>query len=192
MSGQMTSETTRILQAVGRGDEDAVDRLLPLVYEQLRALAGNYFRAEPSDHTLQPTALVHEVFVRMVGGTEVAWNDRAHFFALAATAMRRILADHARRRRAAKRGGDWHRVTLDAAVTPPTEPQIDAVALDSVLSRLAELDERKHRVVEMRFFGGLTIEEVAAVLGVSTTTVEGDWRVARAWLKAELERELER
>ena len=172
------NETTQMLRAVAAGDRSSADQLLSIVYDELRALAGRYFRGEPKDHTLQPTALVHEVFVRMVDGTPVQWNDRAHFFALAATAMRRTLADHARKRGAVKRGGDWQRVMLDDVAPPPAERQIDVVALDQALSRLAQFDERKHRVVEMRFFAGLTVDEVASVMGVSKTTVETDWRGA--------------
>jgi len=189
MTSELRNETTQILRAIAGGDRSSVDRLLPIVYDQLRALAGHYFRGEAHDHTLQPTALVHEAFVRMVNGPGVAWNDRAHFFALAATAMRRILADHARKRRAAKRGGDWQRIDLDAAVTPPTQRPIDIIALDDALTKLQEMDARKHSVVEMRFFAGMTVEEVARVLDVSITTVESDWRAARAWLRAQLERE---
>jgi len=182
------SQTTKILLAVSQGESGAAQQLLPLVYEELRVLASSYFRAEPSDHTLQPTALVHEAFVRLVDAAAVQWQDKAHFFALAAVAMRRILTDHARARRTAKRGGGWHRITLDGAVTPPTEAALDTVALDDALTKLAGLDERKHRIVELRFFGGLTVEEVSAVLGVSKTTVESEWRASRAWLEAELGR----
>jgi len=189
MTNAARNETTRILRAIAEGDHSSADRLLPIVYDELRALAGRYFRGESHDHTLQPTALVHEAFVRLVDGPGVAWNDRSHFFALAATAMRRILTDHARKRRTAKRGGGWRRVDLDATVTPPTQRPLDVVALDDALTQLAEFDGRKHRVVEMRFFAGMSVEDVAHVLGVSTTTVESDWRAARAWLRAELERE---
>lgn len=182
-------DATQVLTELGRGDASAAQRLLPLVYDELRALAGGYLRRQPANHTLQPTALVHEAFVRLVDQTSVEWNDRAHFFAVAATAMRQILTDHARRRRAAKRGGNLQRVTLDAAVTPRAEAQIDLVALDDALSQLVALDERKHRVVVMRFFGGLAVEDVARVLGVSKTTVESDWRAARAWLSVRLTEE---
>ncbi len=182
------AETTQLLRAVSAGEPAAVDRLLPVVYEHLRAMAGNYFRGEPGDHTLQPTALVHEAYVRLVRADSLAWKDRAHFMALAANAMRRILADHARARSAAKRGGGWDRVSLDEAVNPPGDSFVDVVVLDAVLKELADLDERKHRIVELRFFGGLTVEEIAAVIDVSKTTVETEWRTARAWLKSELER----
>lgn len=183
------NEPTQLLQAFGRGDPQAAEKLLPLVYEELRSLAAGFFRRERPDHTLEPTALVHEAFMRLVDQTAIAWKDRTHFFAVAATAMRHILTDHARRRNAAKRGGDWERITLDAAVTPPTESSIDVVALDTALTKLAALDERKHRIVELRFFGGLTVDEVARVLDVSRTTVESDWRGAKAWLSLELSKE---
>ncbi len=182
-------DATQLLHAFGRGEPEAAERLLPLVYEELRSLAAGYFRQERPDHTLEPTALVHEAFMRLVDQTAVAWKDRTHFFAVAATAMRHILTDHARKRNAAKRGGNWDRITLDDAVTPPVESSIDIVALDNALTKLAALDIRKHRVVELRFFGGLTVDDVAQVLDVSRTTVEGDWRGAKAWLSLELSKE---
>lgn len=188
MSESPQPDATQALQAISEGDRSATDQLLPIVYKELRALAGSYFRSERPGHTLQPTALVHEAFVRLIGVSDVQVTDRAHFFALAATAMRRILADHARRRGAAKRGGQFDRAALDPTVTPPTrsETDFDVESLDQALTRLAKIDERKHRVVEMRFFAGLSVEEVAQVLGVSKGTIEGDWRAARAWLKAQL------
>lgn len=186
MAEPMHSEATRVLAELREGDASAAERLLPLVYDQLRAVAGSYFRRQSADHTLQPTALVHEAFVRLIDQADAAWTDRAHFFAVAATAMRQILTDHARRRRSLKRGGDRARLTLDAAVEPVTHREIDLIALDEALTRLAALDERKHRVVELRYFGGLTVEEVARVINVSKTTVENEWRAARAWLNVEL------
>jgi RNA polymerase sigma factor (TIGR02999 family) len=135
---------------------------------------------------LQPTALVHEAYVKLVGHTPPEWNNRTHFLAVAARAMRQILADHARRKRADKRGGGNVRVTLDASITPPAERDKDLIALDDALTRLLEVDVRKHRVVELRFFGGLTMDEIADVVGISKTTIESDWRTARAWLKAKL------
>ena|SRR5215510_2374061 len=185
-------EATLVLAELGQGDDSAAERLLPLVYAELRALAGSYFRRQRADHTLQPTALVHEAFVRLIDQTNAQWKDRAHFFAIAATAMRQILTDHARRHNADKRGGEWQKVSLDAAAAAPQDGEqgeIDIVALDEVLTRLQALDARKHRIVELRFFGGLSVEEVANVIGVSKTTVEGDWRSARAWLSAELSNE---
>ena len=178
-----------MLSALRDGDGDAANQLLPLVYDRLRALAGSYFRLERPNHTLEPTALVHEAYVRLVDQSGVEWENRAHFCAIAATAMRRILIDHARSRRAAKRGGgDRHAVTLDAAVSPLADQSVDAIALDEVLEKLESLDPRQYRIVELRFFGGLTVEEVADFLDVSRSTVEAEWRMARAWLSAELGR----
>src|SRR5262249_39597686 len=159
------------------------ERLLPVVYAELRALAGAYFRAQPIDHTLQPTALVHDAYIRMINQTSPHWNGRSHFMAVAATAMRQILTDHARRKKADKRGGEWEKVGLDVAIAresgTPNE-DLDIVALDEALQKLRLLDDRKHRIVELRFFGGLSVDDVANVLGVSKTTVESDWRAARA------------
>jgi RNA polymerase sigma factor (TIGR02999 family) len=161
--------------------------LLPLVYEQLRALANSHFRGRPAGQTLQPTALVHEAYLKMVNQTGAAWKNRAHFFAVAATAMRQILQDRARRRRAAKRGGgDGQRLTLDGLQTPSGQSIIDMVALDDALTQLAELDPRQARIVELRFFGGLTNDEVAEVLNLSTRMIEKEWRKTRAWLSAQL------
>lgn len=159
---------------------------MPLVYAELRGLAGSFFRKQQPDQTLQPTALVHEAFLRLVDQTNVEWTSRAHFLAVAALAMRQILADHARRRGAAKRGGEWGRMSLDQAVAPDGGSEIDIERLDAVLSKLEALDDRRHRVVVLRFFGGLTVGEVSKVMGVSTSTVEGDWRSARAWMSMEL------
>ena len=186
MNPRSAADVSTVLGELAGGDVSAAERLLPLVYEELRALAGSYFRGQSPNQTLQPTALVHEAYLRMVDQTHAAWKDRAHFFAIAAMAMRQILADHARRRNADKRGGGWGRVTLDAAVTPPGEPEMDLEKLDAALSRLETLDARRHRVVVLRFFGGLSVEEVAQVLDVSKTTAEGDWRSAKAWLSREL------
>ena len=181
-------EVTRILQAAGDGDTAAARRLFPLVYDELRALAGSLFQNQGPNHTLQPTALVHDAYMRMVGQPEGAWKDRAHFLAVAAQAMRQILIDHARRKKAEKRGSGWDRVTLDEAVALDGERTLDVLALDEAMTRLSGLDERKARVVELRFFGGLTNEEVASVLDVSRATVADDWTVARAWLRGELSR----
>lgn len=179
-------ETTRLLHALDARDPSAAEQLFALVYEQLHALARNYFRKQPRDHTLQPTALVNEAFLRLVDQTCVEWQGRAHFLAVAARAMRQILIDHARRRRCAKRGGDLCRVTVDQAVTPITEYAPDVLDLDEALQRLATLDERQSRIVELRFFGGLTVDEAAHVLGISKSTAESEWRMARAWLRREL------
>ncbi|MCI0364714.1 MAG: sigma-70 family RNA polymerase sigma factor, partial [Phycisphaerales bacterium] len=181
-------EATLVLAELGQGDESAAGRLLPLVYAELRALAGSHFRHQRADHTLQPTALVHEAFVRLIDQTNAQWNDRAHFFAVAATAMRQILTDHARRFNAEKRGGEWRKVSLDDAAAAPQRSnsniEIDIVALDQALNQLQVLDPRKHQIVELRFFGGLSVEDVASLIGVSKTTVESDWRAARAWLNS--------
>jgi RNA polymerase sigma factor (TIGR02999 family) len=159
---------------------------MPLVYEQLRALAASQFRELKAGQTLQPTALVHEAFLRMVGSGR-DWRDRAHFCATCAMAMRQILADHARRRRAAKRGGGWKRLTLSGVIDDRAAgAEVDVEALDQALDRLSLRNERQAQLVIYRFFGGLNMEEAASALGVSLTTVEKDWRVARAWLRAEL------
>jgi len=178
-------ESSDLLAALNRGDPAAAEQLLPLVYNQLRALAGGYFRDQPPQ-TLEPTALVHEAFVRLIDGSGKGWADENHFLAVAALAMRQILSDHARRRRAAKRGGGWGRVTLGAAAGGAPSREVDLADLDDALTALAELDERHARIVQMRFLGGMTTEQVASVLGVSRTTVDNDWRVARAWLNARL------
>lgn len=186
VSDSPTQQATIVLSELTRGDSSAAERLLPLVYAELRSLAGSYFRAQPADHTLQPTALVHEAFIRLIDQTSVEWNDRAHFFAVAATAMRQILTDHARRSKALKRGGDRERVSLENAPTPAEKGEVDLVALDEILTKLEGFDPRKHRILELRFFGGLSVEEVARILEVSKTTVENEWRAARAWLNYEL------
>ena len=179
-------ETTRLLGAIGQGDSDAAARLLPVVYEELRALAGSYFRRQPDNHTLQPTALVHEAYLKMINQTAAHWNDRAHFFAVAAKAMRQILVNHAHARNAEKRGGGKTRIVLNEELAPNNERDFDPIALDEALKKLSALDERKASVVELRFFSGLSMDEVCHVLNVSKTTVEADWRLARAWLSKEL------
>jgi RNA polymerase sigma factor (TIGR02999 family) len=180
---------TRELLLWASGDRAAAQRLLPLVYQELRGLAGAMFRERRPDPTLQPTALVHEAFVRLIESERVDTRDRMHFRAVAASAMRQILADHARRRRALKRGGGAARVTWaePPASTASGEPTaVDLVQLDDALERLAALDERQHRIVELRFFAGLEVDEVATVLEVSKSTVEREWRAARAWLGVRL------
>lgn len=181
-------EATRTLEQLGAGDVSAAERLLPIVYEELRALASGYFRMQSPDHTLQPTALVHEAFARLIRAENAPWQNRAHFMAVAATAMRQILTDHARRAAAEKRGANWAQISLDKAIAPDIHGELDLVALAEVLDKLLKLDSRKHRVVELRFFGGLTVQESAEVLGVSIATVEADWRFARAWMGVELSR----
>lgn len=181
-----SQNATELLAHLGQGDESAAQRLMPMVYAELRTMAGSFFRSQKPNQTLQPTALVHEAFLRLVDQSNVQWANRAHFLAVASLAMRQILADHARRRGAAKRGGDWARLSLDHAVANGAEAEVDIEQLDAVLTKLEALDDRRHRVVLLRFFGGLTVEEAARVMGVSTSTVEGDWRSARAWLSMEL------
>jgi len=171
---------TRLLKAWEAGDVEARDALIPLVYRELRQRAAAYLRRERLDHTLQPTALVHEAFVRLVGQNRVAWQSRAHFFGVAAQMMRRILVDHARDRQRAKRQG--FKVALDETVATTEPPHAEVLALDHALDELARLDARQGQIVELRYFGGLSEEEVAAVLSVSRATVTREWQTARAWL----------
>jgi RNA polymerase sigma-70 factor (ECF subfamily) len=181
-------QITALLQAWRQGDAEALAALTPLVHAELRALARSYMRRERRDHSLQPTGLVNECYLRLVDTRDVEWQNRAHFFALSARLMRRILVDFARGRQYAKRGGDAAHVTLgpNDEQVPATEPGRDLVALDDALSALATIDERKSRVVELRFFGGLSSDEIAAALGVSAKTVKRDWQVAKLWLLREL------
>jgi RNA polymerase sigma factor (TIGR02999 family) len=178
---------TRLLLAWSGGDAAAIDELMPLIYAELRRLAQRQMQRERLGHTLQPTALVHEAYLRLIDQRQVHWQNRAQFFAVAAQVMRRIVVDYARRRRRAKRGGGATHLSLDeaAVITPVLAPQV--LELDEALGRLTALDERKGRVVEMRYFGGLSVEEVAAVVGVSENTVISDWALAKAWLRRELE-----
>jgi RNA polymerase sigma factor (TIGR02999 family) len=180
------AEVTGLLLEWGRGDEAALERLIPLVYQELHRIARRCMAGERVGHSLQATALVNEAFVRLVDGKAVPWNDRAHFLAVSARVMRRILVDHARARKYDKRGGRLARVSFDEALMITNARPPDFIALDEALEALATFDERKSRVVEMRFFGGLSVEETATVLNVSPATVMGDWRFAKAWLKREL------
>jgi RNA polymerase sigma-70 factor (ECF subfamily) len=182
-------DATELLTRTGAGDEAAAAELWPLVYAELRSLAAKYLRAERRDHTLDPTGLVHEAYVRLVDQSRALWKDRPHFFRAAAQAMRRILVDHARARGADKRRGGRRQVALHETVKLSSAPALDVLALDELLGQLASLHERHAQVVELRFFSGLTIAETAAALGVSTTTVEEDWAVARAWLRRRLQDE---
>ncbi len=179
-------EVTELLKESARGDRAALDQLLPLVYNELRGIADRYLRRERPDHTLQTTALINEVYLRFAGQKGVRWQDRAHFFAAAATLMRRVLIDHARGSRYLKRGGGARKVALEEAAVLSPERASDLVALDEALGRLAAVDARKARVVELRYFGGLSVEEAAEVLGVSQVTVMRDWALARAWLRREM------
>jgi RNA polymerase sigma factor (TIGR02999 family) len=179
---------TEWLVAWSAGDESALQRLVPVVHAELRRIARREMRRERPEHTLQTTALVNEVYLRFVDMCAVDWTDRAHFFAMSARLMRRILVDHARSRRYQKRGGGARVVSFDEEVTIPAAPGTDLVALDDALQALAAIDRRKSEVVELRFFGGLSVEETAVALGISTSTVLRDWRLARSWLFNELDR----
>jgi len=181
-----TQEVTGMLVAWSNGDESALEKLIPLVHEELHRLAHRYMNRERPGHMLQTTALVNEAFLRLVDSSHVRWQNRAHFFAVSAQLMRRILVDFARSRNYKKRGGDALQVSLDEALAISPARDADLVALDDALNALAEIDERKSRVVEMRFFGGLSIEEAAEVLKVSPDTVMRDWRLAKVWLLREL------
>ena len=178
---------TGLLRAWGDGDDGALEELTPLVEAELRRLARAYMARERRDHTLQTTALVNEAFLRLTGARRVRWQDRAHFLGISARLMRRVLVDHARSRGYRKRGGGVQRVTLSEATVAAPELALDVVALDRALDRLAAVDVRKSRVIELRFFGGLSVEETAAVLEVSADTVKRDWRLAKLWLLRDLE-----
>ncbi len=180
-------DVTQMLQQAGAGDPRAAERLLPLVYDELRRLADARLRRTPPGHTLQATALVHEAYLKLVGSSDPGWDHRGHFFAAAAQAMREILVDHARRKGALKRGGDRLRLDADPDDLPAADRAADVLALESALERLEALDPRKARVVVLRFYGGLTHEQIAAVLGTSPRTVEREWRFARSWLKADMQ-----
>ncbi len=194
MSDSFSERVTEIVSALDRGgtlDPAQAEELMPLVYEELRRLARAYMARETPGHTLQPTALVNEAYLRLVDGSRISWHGRAHFVAVGARVMRRLLIDHARQRSRHKRGGKWHRVTFGEML--PHLEQRDAdldqlLAMNEALDRLAELDPRQARVVELRYFAGMTVPEVAQLLGVSQRTVEGDWTHARAWLRRELSR----
>ena len=177
-------ELTQLLIAWSRGDARALEQLTPLVYAELRKIAHRYMNRERAGHTLQTTAVVHEAFLRLLGNPQENWQNRAHFYAIAAQMMRRILIDYARANLRAKRGGETIRVALEDIDAPVTEPALDPdlIALDAALEKLAEIDPRRGRVVELRFFGGLSVEETAHVLQVAPDTVVRDWRVAKAWL----------
>ncbi len=181
-----THEVTQLLVAWGNGDKAALDRLMPLVYEELRRLARHYMSRERPGHTLQSTALVNEAYLRLVEQEGMRWENRAHFFGIAARLMRQILVEHARSRQAAKRGGGQYRLSLSRVDRLASAPDINLLALDDALGRLEALDPQKSRIVELRYFGGLGIEETAEVIGVSPATVKRDWSMARAWLRREL------
>jgi RNA polymerase sigma factor (TIGR02999 family) len=186
MATSSTHEVTQLLLAWRQGDEAALDRLIPLVYRELHHLAKRYMRRERAGHTLQTTALVNEAYLHLVDCGNVQWQNRAHFFAVAARVMRQILVDYARGRRSDKRGGQEIQVALDEAAEVPQARSGDLIALDDALQSLAKIDIRKSRVVEMRFFAGLTLEEIAEVFKVSSRTVSRDWELAQAWLYREM------
>jgi RNA polymerase sigma factor (TIGR02999 family) len=185
MTDDAPHDVTRLLEDLNSGREQALEELLPVVYRELRRQAARYLRRERQNHTLQPTALVNEAFLKLVD-QKVQWQNRAHFFGVAAQAMRRILIDHARTHQRVKRGGVAPKVTLDDAMIAAEERSIDVLALDEALERLAALDERQARVVELRFFAGLSVEETAEVMKISPATVKREWSMAKAWLHAEL------
>jgi RNA polymerase sigma factor (TIGR02999 family) len=182
------AQITQILDGINDGDADAMGRLAGIVYDELRHLADLHLQRERSGHTLQPTALVHEAFLRVLGSSDVHWHGRAHFFRTAAEAMRRILVDYARSRNAQKRGGGQQRVELNESIDGSAEASEVVLAVHDALARLAEIDAEKARIVEMRFFGGLAVGEVAEALDVSDRTVERHWKTARAWLAREISR----
>ena len=186
MTETSQSDVTQILRDWSGGDGDAPERLMPLVYCELRRQARSYLSRERGSHTLQPTALVHEAYLKLVDQTRVNWQNRAHFYGIAANMMRRVLIDHARALAAGKRGGEAVRVSVDDIQIPVEERAASFLALDEALDALAKFDERKAKVVEMRFFGGLNDDEIAEVLGVTDRTVQRDWRSARLWLLREL------
>lgn len=179
-------EVTDLLLELKRGNKDAEGRLIPLVYSELRRIAAIQLRREASGHSLQPTALVHEAYIRLTDLKEIDWHSRSHFFAVSATMMRRILVDHARASRARKRGAGWDAVSLNDAILPAPNRAPEILDLDEALTRLAKLDARQSKVVELRFFGGMSEEEIGEVLGISARTVKRDWRIAKAWLFKEL------
>jgi len=186
MSAQSPEEVTQLLLAWNGGDTAALGKLMPLVYDELRKAAKRYLRREPAGHSLQTTALVNEVYLRLIDAKNVRWQDRAHFFAISARLMRRVLVEFARRRRQFKRGGEARQISIEEALAFGQEQSADIVALDDALTELARLNPRQSQVVELRFFGGLTEDEIAVALKVSPRTVRNDWRLARAWLYREL------
>ena len=188
MKSSRSSRVTQLLDKFEPGDRHARERLFADVYTELRALAAQYLRRERKSHTLQPTALVHEAYLKLVGQTRVDWQGRAHFLAFAAQAMRQILVDHARRHGAAKRGGNRHRIALDDNLVIESDRNVDLLAIEDALKKLTKLDPRQAQMIELRFFGGLSIVEVAKVMGMSKRSVEREWTMVRAWLRRELGR----
>ncbi|CAN5519827.1 sigma-70 family RNA polymerase sigma factor [soil metagenome] len=181
-----THDATDLLIEYSKGKRDALDDLLPIIYDELRRIAASYLRRERSDHTLQPTALVNEAYMKMIDITQVSWQNKAHFIGVAANQMRRILVDHARRHNAEKRGGEFHIMTLNEEIDAADEQSADLIALDDALTELAKMDPTKAKIVELRYFGGLTTDETAEVLGVSSITVKRHWKITKAWLYGQL------
>lgn len=187
MSQPSSSDITQLLIELTGGREDVVDQILPVVYDELRRLAGSYLRRERSDHTLQPTALVHEAYMKLIDQKQVRWQNRAHFFGIAAQVMRRILMDHARKHKADKRGGSAEKLPIDEEIlVVSNESSSQLLALDDALKTLAQMDPDKAKIVELRYFGGLSIEETAEVMGVSVPTINRHWKLAKAWLYGQL------
>jgi len=186
MATPSTDNVTRLLLDWSNGDKSALEKLIPLVYDELRRMARQYMRRERPGHTLESTALVNEAYIKLIDCSRVGWQNRAHFFAVAAQLMRRILIDHARSRNYAKRGGGVRKVSLDEAAILSEERASELIAIDNALTNLAAIDPRKSQIVELRFFGGLNLEETAEVLGVSSPTVQREWRKAKAWLYQEV------
>lgn len=186
MAAQTHTVTQMLAAWSDSGDREALDKLMPIVYDELRRQAARYLKHERQGHTLQTTALVHEAYVRLIDQAGVRWQNRAHFYGIAAELMRRILVDHARKRNAAKRGGEAVKVTLNEEVQAASEQNPDIISVDEALRKLALVDQQQARIVELRFFGGLTVEETAEVLGISDRTVKRDWSVAKAWIRREL------
>ncbi len=183
---QTPQNVTQLLLGWSNGDKEALDKLVPLVYDELRRQAARYLRRERVGHTLQTTALINEAYLRLIDQKNVHWQNRAHFFGIAAQLMRRILVDHARTKKRAKRGGSDLRVSFSEATLKAKDQELDIVALDEALERLAEIDEQQSKIVELRFFSGLTVEETAEVLSISAATVKRDWSMAKAWLHREM------
>jgi len=189
MKATSSNQVTELLARWSNGEDAAREKLVPLVYDELRRVARRCLASQPRDQTLQSTALVHEAYLRLVGRSEVHWQNRVHFFAVAARLMRGILVDHARMRGAAKRGGNNLTLSLDDSLAPPKQREVDLVALDDALNALAELDPKQGQLVELRFFAGLSIEDTSHVMGLSPATVKREWATARAWLYGEMNRE---
>jgi len=188
VSEPLQADVTRLLTELSKGDQNAVNQLMPMVYDELRRIAAAHLRRERPGHTLQSTALVHEAYIRLIDQRSVEWRNRAHFFAIASRMIRRILVDHARGHHAAKRGAGAPKLSLDEAIGVPDGKDLDLVALDDALETLAQLDPDQSRLVELRYFGGLTIDETAEVMQTSPATVSREWNAARAWLLRELQR----